>query len=312
MTSQPFFLVGAERSGTTLLRLMLDGHPELAWYSEFEYAVDLMPEAEGYPDLRAYHDYLKADRIFRLSGFTIAANLSYPALVDSFLEQKRSQHHKRIVGATVHRHFDRLLRVWPDARFVHILRDGRDVARSVIDMGWAGNLWTGCDGWIEAEQLWEAVCRAIPSDRHMTIRFEELIQDPVRQLTRICDFCGVGFHQAMLDYPKYTTYRPVDPKRISSWKDQFSENEIRLVEARIGSMLVERGYELSNLPPLTVTPALERRFRRQDYWSRLHFRFRRYGYSLVIRDYLSRRLGFRGWHKEIRRQLDAITNAHLK
>src|SRR6516225_8210575 len=293
MISQPFFLVGAERSGTTLLRLMLDGHPELAWNMEFEYAVDLMPERVGYPDLGPYHRYLEFDRVFRLSGYTIDPSLSYPELINSFLEQKRSQQSKRFVGATVHPYFDRLLRIWPNAKFIHLLRDGRDVARSVIDMGWAGNLWIGCERWIEAEQLWESISRTISPDRHVTVHYEQLVHDPVFLLTSICEFCGVKYNSAMLDYPKYTSYKPVDPKKSTSWRTNLSENDIRLAEARIGSMLVERGYKLSNLPPLTLTPDMERYLRRQDYWRRLHFRLKRIGYSLVVQEYLTRRLGLR-------------------
>lgn len=312
MISQPIFLVGAERSGTTLLRLMLDGHPEMAWNEEFEYAVDLMPKVEGYPDLSVYRQYLEDDLIFRLSGHAVDANLTYPELVDSFLVQKRNGQNKRFVGATVHRHFDRLLRIWPDASFVHLLRDGRDVARSVIEMGWAGNLWTGCERWIEAEQLWETVSKSITAVRHITVRFEDLIRDPVKVLTRICEFCGVKYHSDMLGYPKHTTYKPVDPKKITSWRDKLFEEEIRLAEARIDSMLVERGYELSNLSRLTITPKMERRLRRQDYWFRLHFRLRRCGYGLVLQDYLTRRLGLRRWHNKVKSQLDAIAIAHLK
>jgi hypothetical protein len=312
MISQPVFLVGAERSGTTLLRLMLDGHPELAWNEEFEYAVDLMPADEGYPDLGPYHAYLEEDRIFRLSGFVIDKQRSYPELLDSFLEQKKSKDNKRLVGATVHRHFDRLLRIWPDARFVHVLRDGRDVARSVIEMGWAGNLWTGCERWIEAENLWENVKGNITADRHVTVLFEHLIQDPVRELTRICEFCGVEYHPVMLDYPKYSTYKPVDPKRVTSWRSCLSESEIQLVESRMGAMLVERNYELSNLRSVTITSRMEMRLRRQDYWSRLQFRLRRYGLGLVLLEYLARRLKMSMWHRRVKFRLDAIANSYLK
>src|SRR6185369_10561789 len=98
------------------------------------------------------------------TGFTVDRSLSYPQLIDSFLQQQRARSNKPLVGATVHRHFDRLLRIWPVARFVHLVRDGRDVARSVIEMGWAGNLWTGCDRWIDAEQLWAKFSQMLPPD----------------------------------------------------------------------------------------------------------------------------------------------------
>ncbi|MEP0844220.1 MAG: sulfotransferase, partial [Phycisphaerae bacterium] len=63
MAKDPVFLVGAERSGTTLARLMLDHHPRIAWLNEFEYAVDLIGP-QGWPDVNAYCDYLETNRIF--------------------------------------------------------------------------------------------------------------------------------------------------------------------------------------------------------------------------------------------------------
>src|SRR5262249_54027367 len=120
MLHDPVFLVGSERSGTTLLRLMLDHHPAIAFHSEFEYAVAKMDNPAEWPCLDEYCRYLTSDRIFNGDGFLIDRSLSYPALIDSFLCQKRDAAGKPIVGATVHLDFDRLMRIWPQARFIHL------------------------------------------------------------------------------------------------------------------------------------------------------------------------------------------------
>ena len=65
--SQPIFLVGAERSGTTLLRLMLDCHPHIAFHSEFEFVVDYFRD-NSYPSLEDYYEHLATDRIFQSSN----------------------------------------------------------------------------------------------------------------------------------------------------------------------------------------------------------------------------------------------------
>ena len=67
----PFFLVGAERSGTTLLRLMLSHHPQIAWCQEFEYVVDKISPTGEFPLLTEYNELLESHRIFQDSGFVI-------------------------------------------------------------------------------------------------------------------------------------------------------------------------------------------------------------------------------------------------
>jgi hypothetical protein len=161
----PIFLVGAERSGTTLLRLMLDHHPEIAFFSEFEFAIEHVSGRGDFPDVDSYRHWLGNDRIFLDSGFHVDPTLAYPELVRSFLEQKRYRDRKPLVGATVHAGFDRLGSIWPDARYIHLLRDPRDVARSTIAMGWAGNVWTGVERWLEAESTWSRLRDDLPRER---------------------------------------------------------------------------------------------------------------------------------------------------
>ena len=151
MIDSPVFLIGAERSGTTLLRLILDHHPVVAFQHEFELSVKYLP-ASGWPDMRTYCDQLACDRNFTHSKYSIDPSLDYPHLVNDFLLQKqRASGSKPVIGATVHYQFSNLTRIWPNARFIHIIRDGRDVARSMVQMGWFGNSWNSCVEWVSAE-----------------------------------------------------------------------------------------------------------------------------------------------------------------
>ena len=155
--NRPFFLIGSERSGSTMLRLMLDHHPQLACNLESDFLVSQLDDRGHFPAIGAYHAFLRQDRVFRHSRFEIDETLGYRDLVDSFLEQKRRRDGKRQVGATVHHDFHRLPRLWPDARFIYLLRDGRDVANSAVGMGWAGNAYCGAEIWINAETRWQAM-----------------------------------------------------------------------------------------------------------------------------------------------------------
>ena len=308
----PLFLVGAERSGTTLLRLMLSHHPCLAWVEEFEYAVDWVSDDGCYPDLKGYLQWLSTHRIFRATGFTIGRSLNYRQLVNSFLTQQLQRTGKRVIGATCHRHLARLLYIWPDACFVHLVRDGRDVARSCVAMGWAGNVWTGVEQWVDVERLWDRLKGKLSTERYIELTYESLIQEPEARLREICAFVGIPYAPAMLTYHLHSTYARPDPKLISQWRHKLSDRAIRLAESRIGSMLEVRGYELSGLEPLRVGRVMRWQLRLQNRWTRMRFRQRRYGGPLWLADVLSRRLRLEAWRRRVQLKLNQVDTAHLK
>ena len=307
----PAFLVGAERSGTTMLRLMLDHHPAITWFGELEFLVDKLP-AEGWPATESYLQELALDRKFAASAFRADPALSYPELMASFAGQIRERFGKPVVGTTVHLHFDRLPRIWPQARFVHLLRDGRDVARSRISMGWHGNAWTAATGWIDAESAWDALRAIVPAERVLEVRFEDLVRDPEAQLTRICRFLGVGFDAAMLDYSRDSSYERPDAALAESWRRKMSASEIALAEARLGGLLAARGYPPSGVAPARVSRLRAVGLRLQDRWFRMRFRMRRYGAGLWLADLAARRLPIASWHESVQRRVNDIDAKHLR
>ena len=312
MESRPVFLVGAERSGTTLLRLILSHHPQLSWCNEFEYVVDQVPDDSGWPDLEEYYQWLGMHRIFQATGFEIDRSLDYPSLVNSFLVQRRQRDGKPIVGATVHRHLDRLLRIWPDARFIHLLRDGRDVAKSVIQMGWAGSGWHGTERWLHAEHKWDHLCEVVPEDRRAEVTFENMIGDLEQTMKGLCEFIGLPYSDAMLDYHKDTTYGPPDIKIVRQWERKLSSFQIRLAEARAGEMLVRRGYALSGLPPIKVGPFLRVWLRVQNRWHGIRSRQKRLGFSLWAASVVAERIGTASWRRRVHQRVNEQVRATLK
>lgn len=308
----PVFLVGAERSGTTLLRLMLDHHPSIAFFSEFEFAVDRIGPDGGFPSLDEYVDYLSLHRNFLTSGFQIDPSLGYADLVRSFLAQKQAKDGKPVVGATVHFGFQHLEQLWPDARYIHLVRDGRDVARSTIGMGWAGNFFHGVEPWIDAERRWEALQARLPEGRYLTVRYEDLILDARKVLDTVCAFIGVPFDRAMFDYAANSTYDAPDPKLVSQWRRKASPQEVRLAESRIRHLLEARGYELSNFSPLNPGPLERAYLKTQDRLYRAKFRLDRYHLRLFAEDFISRRLHLDAWQRKVKLELNAIDEQHLK
>jgi Sulfotransferase family len=310
--ARPLFLVGSERSGTTLLRLMLDHHPSLAFEYEFEYVVEKVGDDGTWPDLDSYKEWLSTHRIFLTRRYDIDKRLNYPQLVNDFLVQRRRRASKPIVGATVHYHFDRLPRIWPDSRFIHLVRDGRDVAKSIIGMGWAGNTWTAIDFWIKAEETWELLKQGLGPDRAFDVRYEDLIRRPAETLAELCGFIGIEYDPAMMRYPEDSTYGAPDPNLIEQWRSKQSERDVRLAEARAGQWLLRRGYKLSGLPPIEVNENMRVELVRQCKQYRREFRINRYGALLSGIDYLARKLRLAGLAKQTGKRIQAIDNSMLK
>lgn len=305
-------LVGAERSGTTLLRLMLKGHPAISWQREFELSVDMVTDGGAFPELGAYYDFLSTSRVFQGEKYEVDRSLSYPELIDSFLVQCRERDGKPVVGATCHRHFDRLLHIWPDAKFIHLVRDGRDVARSAIVMGMTGNFWCGTKRWEEAEKTWEKVKTIVPESRRLEVKYEDLILHPAEHLTRICGFIGLEYDPAMENFHVGTTYEKPDPKLTYQWKKKLSPRDLQICEASVGDLLVDRGYELSGQPRIHVGPLREQMFVWQDRWYRRRVGIRAYGWRISIVGFLARRLGLRGLASRIQLEMNEISNQELK
>lgn len=308
----PLFLVGAERSGTTMLRLMLQQHPEIAFGSEFDYVIDLIGADGTLPSTAEFISWLDTHRIFRSSGLEIDPELSFVELVHDLLEQLRLREAKRLVGATIHRHFDRLPALWPKARYIHLLRDPRDVASSCIAMEWAGNYWTAPVPWIDAERSWDRLCLRIPSDSWIEIRYEALVSDPPAELRRICSFFGTDYDPNMLEYPRRSSYEAPDPRLAARWRDKLSPRQLSLAESRLGALLVTRGYEPSGVE-VRVVPLVSRRILElHDWYSRVAFRFRRFGPRIVGLDFATRRLGLKRWHRSVQLRMNEIVERNLR
>lgn len=315
----PVFLVGALRSGTTMLRLMLDSHSQLRVPFEFDFAVDSIQDDGRHPNVQQYLEHLTSHRIFLAAGLESNPNLSYPELVTSYLEQARLRAEKPRVGATVHRHFEHLPDLWPNARYLHLVRDGRDVARSVIRMGWAGNAYVAADVWLEAERAWDKLCAKVPAERRFEVRYEELVQDPETVLQNVCNFLDLSFEPVMLEYADRTTYSPPSPTAAAGWdRDEEARREARLAESKLGPMLQARGYALSSssggpVSARQVSAHKDALLRLDSRLRVLVFRTKRMGPQLVAMDMATRRLPVpRQLRHAVQHQINQVELKHLK
>jgi len=280
------FIVGIGRSGTTLLRLMLDAHPELAIPGETHFLTEiakdrvvplsrenlaaLMTGAQTWDNLATGADSFRAV-LETVEPFSVADG------VRAFYRLYAARRGKRRWGdksGFYLRSMTAIQALLPEAHFVHVIRDGRDVALSRQGL-WFG---PGDDADSQARFWVEGIGAAreqVPLLAHYKeIRFEALVNRPQETLKEICDFIGLYFHSDMLSHHARATQRLAeyrkpfgpagrtpdgieafraiyrraafapDPSRANRWKTEMGAEDRRRYEAIAGPLLEELGYQI--------------------------------------------------------------------
>jgi hypothetical protein len=288
------FIVGASRSGTTLLRRMIDAHPEIAITRETHWIIEVLrgdgavsPEAPVTRELLA--QLLTEERFTRMGVDTAElerlvsgdAPVSYAQFVTAAFDQHGAKHGKRLVGDKVPGYVTdvpTLHGLWPHARFLHMIRDGRDVCLSVLDWQRAGREVTRFSAWPEdpvsvTALWWERRVRlgreagaGLASGLYHELRYEALVADPAGECDALCAFLEVPFDERMLtfhegrerDDPNLSAkkaWRPVTAG-LRNWRTEMGEEDLERFEAATGELLDELGYPRA--VPEPSPPALQR------------------------------------------------------
>lgn len=281
------FVVGASRSGTTLLRLMLDAHSELslppethfipaaagAWSRSASAAqcLETITASERWPDLG-----LGSERFLELVERVPELTLS--DLLRAIYSAYANERGKRRWGDKTPWYVLRMpliAELLPEARFVHMIRDGRDVALSVLP------LWFGPDSIEEAARWWVERISTGRRDggtvAYLEVRYEQLVEQPREQLRRVCDFIeleseeqqllyhvnaaermsemrDIGDSDHLLTASERATMRsrqrarlsdPPHMRSVGRWRTEMSREQLRAFEAIAGDTLEKLGYPLS-------------------------------------------------------------------
>lgn len=307
----PVFVVGPLRSGTTMLRLLLDQHPDINAFGEFEAAVS-QAKGDSWPELNKYYEYVKTDRQTTNYRLKIDENLDYIQLVRSFLRQLYEKNPSPIIAASIHSRIDLIASIWPNARFIHLLRDPRDVANSCIGMGWVGNVYHGSKYWIEPELQWNKICEQTQPYQRYEIRYEALVNKPDEEMSKLCNFLNVTFNPEILELESGTSYSRPQGKFANQWKKRLSEKQIRWVESRCGQLMEKRGYQLAskNTQPVGSIEKIELNF--QNRWYRIRFNVKRWGLKNYFFYFVSRNFGSATLHRKMQEKINQINVQHLK
>ena len=265
-------VLGVRRSGTTLLRVMLDRNPELAVPDESYFVPQLARRHRTPVDPAAFLDDLRRLPTlvdWGLSPASVQARLrpgmtTDDAIAAVFAAYAAERGKARWGDKTplYMQHLDLLERLFPDARFVHLIRDGRDAALSFLSVQ-AGLMTEGwghprdaagfaCQWATEVASARELGAR-VGGQRYRELRYEALVADPEGELRTVCSFAGLEYDPAMLDYVGQTDsarkahqQRLNEPPRqnVRKWRTEMSESDRHAFEEVAGALLAELGYEV--------------------------------------------------------------------
>jgi hypothetical protein len=279
------FVVGMNRSGTTLLRMMLDAHPQLTIPPETHFVPDLIkaareddatPESalEAMKSAREWGDFGFSDEEM-LGRLRALPELRPGPAVRTFYAAYTEQQGKPRWGEKTPTYVQKMKliqRALPEARFCHVIRDGRDVALSVLDRT-VRDLTAG-----DVAQRWQKKVTKAKADspqikHYMEIRYEDLILDTEPVLRSVCEFFELPWHDELLTYHERSadrlqemaralpsdgrakelsverrmkthemTTKPPSADRVQRWRKQMTEDQRLEFEAIAGDLLAELGY----------------------------------------------------------------------
>lgn len=271
----PIFVVGAGRSGTTLLRLMLNEHPSIAIPSESHFLVPLMLEFSPAETLagatleRALDlvtSSVEWQRDFGHSVAELRATVgAQPMTLASFIERV----FRLEVGPDAARwgdktpanllYVDLLLDCFPDAQVIGIVRDPRDVHLSLVPLHWFGDTTWAIGRYIARNgallRRWSAQC---PREKFRVIRYEDLVLDSERVLRELCEFLSIPFVAEMSQFHRNTQrhvqqweldsihqklLRPPATDDVARWRREGKRRDHAEIEAITMDVIDDWGYE---------------------------------------------------------------------
>ena len=279
---KPIFVIGAERSGTTMLGSMIGAHSDVLCLPESNFIAVYMPTSDPQQPVdaaaalrlfRSHYKFRTMWRDVRIDEKSLGAEtgaVTFPQLVDWLVRQYASSVGKRSATSWVDHAPNNLLYVhrlnqhFPDSKFVHIVRDGRAFANSMIAADWGPNdVIEAAERWIYFIGLGMIATNYLGERRIITVKYEDVVLNTEESMGRIAKFLGLEFQPAMcsptgLSVPGFIKKTHallgagVEPKRLDAWKRKLTPRDIEILESKVGDLLQILGYE--RLTEISVKP----------------------------------------------------------
>ncbi|RYG21146.1 sulfotransferase [bacterium] len=262
MSLRPIFIGGCQRSGTTFLGSLLGAAPGAITVPESSFRIPWARASNPEEALRrmrkhkSYENWRPAVEGEALPVFGDARELM-ELLVERYAEAHGTENPQVWIDHTPQnvRYATLAAEQFPDARFVHIVRDGRAVAASIMPLTWGPNtIVEAANLWINRVAHGVALETSALAERTVRVRYEDLLTAPEPTLQRLCGFCEIEFTPEMLtggkfDVPKSTQHQHAlvgkapEAARAKAWESQLSAREIEIFESKAGELLRLLGYE---------------------------------------------------------------------
>jgi Sulfotransferase family len=248
---------------------MLGAHSHMVCLPEAHFLSELLPKGDpdDLLDPSSIFDRIEQHWRFRIWEWPLARPRPLPApatyrtimewLFRRYDEDFASGHsHYWIEHRPGHLHaLPRLLAHFPDARVIHLVRDGRAVAASIMSLDWGpSNIIAAAHSWTAAVGLGFAAASLVPHERFAMVEYETLLRLPEAEMRRIATWLGLPFEPVMISgtglrLPSYTRRQHgligagLDPSRIDAWRARLPARHVEIFESIAGDLLAFLGYE---------------------------------------------------------------------
>lgn len=288
----PIFIIGCPRSGTTVLASILNRHSQIASATETHFFNFIAKNNYKWDDfdLNAFKRFLEESRI---TDFTNLLQADSVSLIDKFTNYKTTEdetllesnefHKKQVFDILMNtllekRHKKRfcektpqhlnnvneILKLYPQAKFVHLVRDGRDTVNSLLKMPWRPDgLVNNARFWIQYIKLGQELNKQAEAlvNNLLTVKYENLLKQPNETIKLICEFIDEKFEPQMLQESqadieifspwestwKHKSSQDLDASRIGAWSRELSMDDQIILNYLLRKELLALSYPVPEL-----------------------------------------------------------------
>jgi len=263
------FIIGLGRSGTSLLQSILNAHSKIAFLPETHFfrryvitgKLDNRHKDEVIRILNTDTDFQRA-KINALDLIPSVSSFKSKELFDNLGQLYLLKKEKSVLGDKDPRNLDYINKIqslYPEAKFIHINRDPRDIISSRIKADWSSSYPFILHPLIVNAQYNNAIkaIKKLNTRNYFELQYEELIKDTEKTVQKICQFINVEFEKGMLDYTnssqelvaesemqwKKETFKPIIKNNFNKWETALTNNQIYIIQIICKSILKTSHYQ---------------------------------------------------------------------